>query len=307
MGTVHIAVNSPEALTWLIHIMGQQYDGKDFPLRVRRQYDVAISAIIEGHKYGLLGYPRNPYIPHIGTFQAHFSHYGSFREVRIRLHEIWDPHFNDCMEAKLPRLDLWIDLAMGFDLIAQTISSPRARKHYKYESRDGKTLEIGKRDRVTVIYAKTKDAGAFDYYPPGAQIIAHDGTICGTRIEVRHYGKKVPIRCLREYPSLIAFNPFAHLRLRSTTESIVQGLSDTRSKTNGYAYLYLSQKVGAHQAKKELGINGNFERTIGKILQEFDVDLLEVYRGRMRRYLEIPAGEGAFRDDSGLRLLAEKP
>jgi hypothetical protein len=155
---------------------------------------------------------------------------------------------------------------------------------------------MGKQPKQTAIYEKSEPIVGWDVPLP----ISNYPLRTGTRIEVRLWSKKIPIRSLSEVEKLKFMNPFEHLRLDLPNLGIIQDL--TGSKRYMVAgFLRDMDYLGMLGARRLAGKHRrNFKRDISPYLVELDwFSLEEAWEKRMNKVLSLPSAMTSLGNDWG--------
>lgn len=228
----------------------------------------------------------------------HSSRFPSWTEVVAWLRSVFGDLVGVLLHEQIVRLDLCIDLLVPHEELWRSLSAVGGRRVMTVTSSSGTTVYLGsaKKGRQTYCYRKFLEAGQeWDWRRPRLpKRLRHD---CGSRIEVRLRGDKLPIIKLADVDRLADTRPFQHLR--STALDLAESFSTLTAhrKLHVYGVREVIRMSGAAAAKRFYGqaCRGNYARDVGRHLKSYELpDLDEVYRKRMQRFL---APQMVFRRD----------
>lgn len=191
-------------------------------------------------------------------FALHSSSRGLADETRIEFNPNWYSGFNefkgqikkliDLKSCRIVRLDSAIDLTLPTNEVFESISFGRklAVKQYSREL-EIETFYCGKYPESVCVYDKAKQNKL-------------EGPL--TRIEVRQFSKKIPIKKLDEIEKLIEHNPFHMVQ----PMAVIGIPENTQQLEKIEKWIQMKELVGAHMARKKLNKSYNWARDYGGLI-----------------------------------------
>jgi hypothetical protein len=297
MDTVDIGISNSLAAKFISHYLSQKGPAISMfnPENGRivkkiKGYRIVQSCNLDGHSV-MFGYDK--YFQNVppACLIFHCSHFRDYSDLVRWLTPIFGPYISDLYEAEIRRIDLCVDLSVGMESIAKAIHCPLTKNHDQRKSAGGRrTLNFGGGKRQVVVYEKDVPIDCLDDCDDCNDAEDPSEQVVGTRIEIRLKGNHRPIQKFGEFPKLKSLqNPFSKIKFSELNTVIPNGL-DHRTRRNLLAYMHLAEQEGATMARQEFNRDGNFDRTIGKYLKVFQLDLAAAWKRRVDRFFrESPA------------------
>lgn len=256
-----------------------RYEAGDGPrVRLPAGYNGLISGHLKEKFLYCLTWGPSRDNPQKAVFGAHLSSFNNIEEFYSWL-DLFGPELGDYLgTSPLRRLDICVDIKVPFETVASLLTNVRARKVTRYEQNGRSTLYIGTRPRQT--YAYSKSVPIYDQVPA----VVSPQTVDGTRIEVRFFGKKLPIQSLDELPHLYFADVFGHLQLLEIDDAVLAALPPSKMHLIR-SFKWRAAEVGLQQARREFNQNKNFHRDIGRyLLPSSRMNLEEAFLSRCQRW-----------------------
>lgn len=181
--------------------------------------------------------------------------------------------FDDPANLKIIRIDHAVDICFEVQRVRNTFRWSRKKSREVY--RDGKILTgiyIGNCPERLAIYDKARESKV-------------DGPL--TRVELRQFNKKIPIRLFSELPTLQYYNPFEKLIIEKVAEN-----SNSLNKKDKFKQLALKNLIlegGMQGAYKLLNVHSNFNRDFKNQLEpDTEIpNLDELYQNNLSRFFNM--------------------
>jgi hypothetical protein len=218
-----------------------------------------------GHVLTLHLKPRYPTISPL-KIEINPSRFKSFEALNDLLSLFHDPrHFN------VSRVDHTVDLPVSVAEVYCSLLFPR--KQIRRDFR-GNTLEgfyVGKFPELLCVYDKSLQA-------------KQKGPL--TRVELRQFGKKVPVQFYSELPELISYRPFERLSFVET--STPDNFSSINLTKKSKFLAEAIEKLGAQGAFKAFNKHSNFKRDFKFCLKQNSKipDLDSIYQDNLKKYFQ---------------------
>jgi len=208
----------------------------------------------------------DPFMPNIPTqIQVNPSRFGSFEEMSQILSKV-----DNLEHLEVARIDHCVDVEIPIETIFQGASWTRKRLREKYSQGSMTGFYFGKHPEVLCVYDKARKEKL-------------DGVL--TRLELRQYQKKVPVKDYLRLPELVHHEPFKIIkfqRVKDMDQGLLRGTGEFKiSLLKRWLQLY-----GFQGAFKKLNPNSNFNRDFGHFIETDPAQprLDEIYQNNLRQY-----------------------
>lgn len=204
------------------------------------------------------------------------SKFDYWNEITDQLSTLVDQKF-----ITIDRLDHAVDVPYSFRKIREKVRIARKHNIERYREKEvSKGIRLtglvsGGKPEMVCIYDKAYDLstrGKFKHIPG-----AKSGEL--TRIEVRHFGKKVPFSSLNDIGKYLDYDPFSRVEYYEIKEDVEHSDKLLRLRRD-------IQLVGFEGIYSELNESGNFKKSWGKYFEKkpFNKELTAIYQANQRKF-----------------------